>query len=347
MKSSDDAIFPLHGRDMAIRYSAWPSKKDAKVKYKNSKPVACVLGIVALAVLVAAVDPAAQEIRLRKGDRLELSIPQRQELGRILTVGERGEVTIPIVGSVRLEGLTIKEAQYFLLGKLQDIYPSVDVVSLKLTEEESRRSFYVHGQVAAPGKYDLDGEPNVWEALREAGGSTANAALEVVRLIRGEGEGSRTIIVNLRQAIDSGDFSPLPTLKAGDTVVVPERSAGFTGSGAVNVIGAVVNPAAYMLSENRRLVDAIVAAGGPLENANLKKVTIVRRLAEGGMMTMQVDFKRYLDEGDTVHNPMVLPNDTVNISRESNSLRAMFTDPRLIVGLLTAAATVTAIALTR
>ncbi len=40
--------------------------------------------------------------------------------------------------------------------------------------EKSRRLIYVQGEVIQPGKYEFIEEPNVWEAIREAGGATCN-----------------------------------------------------------------------------------------------------------------------------------------------------------------------------
>ena len=117
----------------------------------------------------------------------------------------------------------------------------------------------------------------------------------------------------------------------------------YQGSGSVKVIGAVVNPAPYLLRENRNLVDAILAAGGPAPNADLGKVKIIRRLPEGGSVALQVDFDRYLREGDIRHNPEIMPHDTVNIPSHSNYFRAILTDPRFLLGVVTAAATITAV----
>ncbi|UCF05322.1 MAG: SLBB domain-containing protein [bacterium] len=288
-----------------------------------------------------------QEIRLRRGDRLELAVPQRQELGRQIVINERGEAYLPIVGDIVLEGMSIAEAEATVLRRLREFYPSVQRLTLTLVGEESRRIIYIHGEVTGPGKYEFEGNPSVWEAIREAGGATSEASLQAVRVIRAEGPGSRTSIVNLQQAIDSGNFTSLPTLRPGDTVIVPENVIPYQGTGAVKVMGEVERPAPYMLTEKKTLVDALLAAGGPTEAANLSKVKIIRLLPDGGTLTMHVDFKRYLNDGDTRHNPIILPNDTVNVPRQSSYVRVIFTDPRFLLGLITAGATLAAILITR
>jgi polysaccharide export outer membrane protein len=297
-----------------------------------------------LAAALIAADLPAQEVRLRRGDSVRLDVPQREDLGRILTVDAKGDVNLPIVGAIRLEGLSLEEARGVLLRALQDVYPSIQSITIALQGEDARRVIYVQGQVASPGKYELGGAPSVWDAIKEAGGATAAASLDGVRIVRTTSDGSTTTLVNLQQALDSGNLGSLPVLKPGDAVIVPERAAAYTGTGAVNVFGAVVRPASYALTQEKRLVDAILAAGGPAENARLSKVTIIRRVAEGSAMTISVDFKRYLETGDSRHNPPIFPNDTVNIPRAS-SFWTSIANPSFLLAIISTSATIAALAI--
>lgn len=287
-----------------------------------------------------------QEVLLQKGDILELSVLQRPELDFRTEIDDAGNIEVPVIGTVHLEGMTLDDAENTILRRMREIYPSVRQVELVFIGKDSKRFVYVQGQVVSPGKYEFREAPNVWEAIREAGGTTAEASLDAVRLVRSEEGEERTSIVNLQAAIDSGDFESLPIMKPGDTVIVPQRSMRYQGSGAVNVIGSVLNPAPYMLSGEKRLVDAIMAAGGAAPDANLSEVHVIRALPDGGTMTIEVDFMRYLEDGDLRHNPIIEPNDTVSVPSKS-SVGTIISDPRVILGLLTAAMTTLAIILTR
>ncbi len=293
------------------------------------------------AVLFAAALPA-QEVRLRRGDTIKLEVPQREDLGRLLVVDAKGDVTLPIVGAIRVEGLTIEEARGAMLRSLQDIYPSIQSVSISLQGADARRVIYVQGQVAHPGKYELGGTPSIWDAIKEAGGATAAASLDAVRIVRASQEGSTTSIVNLQQALDSGNLGALPLLQPGDAVIVPERAAPFTGSGAVNVFGAVLRPASYSLTQDKRLIDAMLAAGGPIENARLNKVNIVRPSVGGGVTTITVDFEQFLEIGDMRHNPPIFPNDTVSVPRASR-FWATITNPTFLLAIISTSATIAAL----
>ncbi len=284
----------------------------------------------------------AQEVRLRPGDRIEMTVPQRSELDRRLVIDEAGRVSLPIIGEIMIGGMSVEEAEDVLLRSLREIYPSVQVISVNLLGEESRRMIYVHGEVEIPGKYGFEQNPTVWEAIREAGGATSTAALETVRIIRAEGEGRRTFLVDLQAAIESGNLDDLPVLEPGDAVIVSESTAIHAGTGSVRVVGAVAAPGPYMLSGDRTLVDAILAAGGAADNADLKKVNVIRTMPDGAQLTMTFDFKRYLETGDIRHNPLILPDDTVNVPAETLGL-AVFRDPRFWLAAVTAYAAVYAI----
>lgn len=288
-------------------------------------------------------DLPAQEVRIRRGDRIDLVVPQRQELNRQLLVDENGTVVIPILGEIALEGLLVDEARTIILRRLREVYPSVQSLTLNLFGEESRRIIYVHGEVLNPGKYEFKENPNVWEAVREAGGAGPTASLDAIRIIRAETEGRRTLIVNLQMALDSGNFETLPRLRPGDTIIIPQRMQQYSGSGAVRVIGSVPRPGPYQLTGTKTLTDAILAAGGPSTDADLKNVRIIRHLPEGPVVTIEVNYSNYLADGDARQNPSILPDDTVNIPRDRNIFRVIFSDPTFLLGTVTATAALIAV----
>jgi protein involved in polysaccharide export with SLBB domain len=265
----------------------------------------------------------AQDVRLRPGDRVELTVPQRSELDRQLIIDEAGRILLPIIGNVSIGGMTLEEAESVLLRALREIYPSVNSISVNLIGEESRRLIYVHGEVENPGKYGFEKNPTVWEAIREAGGATAEAALETVRIIRAERDEQRTFIVDLQAAIESGSLEELPVLEPGDAVIVSQSTAIHAGTGSVRVIGAVRTSGPYVMTGEKTLVDAILASGGPADNANLEKVHVIRTMPDGAQMTMTFDFKRYLETGDIRHNPLILPDDTVHVPAQSQALNVL------------------------
>ncbi len=285
----------------------------------------------------------AQSITLGEGDRLRLAVQERPELDRMLVISEQNEVNIPETGPIRIGGLSLSDAESIILEKLREIYPDISQIELSLIGEEKRRLIYVQGQVVRPGRYEFVDPPNVWEVIREAGGASPSAALESVRIIRGRGDEQRTETVNLQRAIDSGDFSSLPVLRLGDTVFVPERGTSISAEGSVIVLGAIAAPGAYNLGKDKRLEDAIAAAGGFSSNPQLDNITILREKTGREVDIITVNFNLYMDYGDMKNNPVIYPGDTVNIPRQTNILRQIFTNPGYILALVTTVITVSSL----
>ena len=137
----------------------------------------------------------AEPSTLRAGDKITISIFGHDKLsigsinsiytteentGRWIVLDDEGEVNIPKVGRVKLTGLNLKEAAYFLEQKyrlhLQDPVINVKVLNHFIT---------VLGEVNMPGKYRIDNEKvNIAELLGEAGGMTKYADFSQIQLIR-------------------------------------------------------------------------------------------------------------------------------------------------------------------
>jgi polysaccharide export outer membrane protein len=280
------------------------------------------------------------DYRVGPGDRIFLSVPQRQDLSRELVIKEDGAVTLPLIGEVPVSGLTAREIEAKLLQALRDYYPSVNRVQITITEAVSQ-IIYVTGQVRNPGKYTFPNTVNVWELLREAGGPSESASLDNVRIIKDRSRGGTTTVVNVLAAIEGGSVDNLPDLEAGDTVIVPTVEEVYTGTFGVNVFGAVVRPGIYRLQARQDLASAVLLAGGPLELAQLKNVAVIRPRGEGTYQTIRVNMANFLDHGDPFGNPKLQPGDTVHVPRKGALVQLATSDIRTLLGLITAIATTT------
>ncbi|MBN1481484.1 hypothetical protein EH223_03890 [candidate division KSB1 bacterium] len=84
---------------------------------------------------------------------------------------------------------------------------------------------------------------------------------------------------------------------------------------AVNVWGFVNVPGQYMVPLETDLVSLLSYAGGPREDARIKRIRVVRTTAEGdSSLVIGVDVKSFVETGDLEQNPVLLPGDTVVVS---------------------------------
>jgi polysaccharide export outer membrane protein len=294
---------------------------------------ALIAAVVDVPLLLAQPQAPPVNYRIGAGDRIFLSVPQRPDLNRELLVDENGNVTLPLIGNVQVGGLTSQDIESRLLLAVQDYYPSVEKIVVSITQALSQ-VIYITGQVTTPGKYTFPSPPKVWGAIREAGGSLPTADLEHVRIIKDRSRGGTSFVVNVQHAIEVGTIEDLPDLEAGDTIIVPVRELVYTGSFGVNVIGAVVAPGVYRLQARQDLISAVLLAGGPIPEASLEKLNIIRPNPDGTIETLDVNLKKFLEEGDPFSNPALRPGDTVNVPRVSGW--AYMRDPRVMVTFLTA-----------
>lgn len=304
------------------------------------------VSIILLVTFVAAVAdwPAAMaqsgqgEYRVGAGDTIFMSAPQRPDLNRELAVDAEGNVELPLIGKVNVNGLTASEIENKLLQALRQYYPSINRLQVTVTEAVSQM-IYVSGEVQSPGRYAFSKSVNVWEAIREAGGPLGTAQLDNIRIIKDRSRGGTSVMVNVLAAIEGGTMDQLPELEAGDTVIVPAEQDIYTGSYGVNVFGAVANPGTYRLTAGQDLVSAVLVAGGPIAYAELKKVKIIRPRSDGSNETVEINMENFLNHGDPAANPKLKPGDTVNVPQKTRLLQLAAADFPTLLGLVTALAT--------
>jgi polysaccharide export outer membrane protein len=288
---------------------------------------------------------SSSDYRVGVGDRIFLSVPARPDLNRELVIEEGGVVNLPLIGDVAVAGLTVDEIEKKLLAAIKDYYPSITKIEITIREAVSQ-VIYITGQVGSPGKYNFYKSPNLWEAIREAGGATPTASLDNVRVVKDRSKGGQSAVYNVQNALEVGSVEQLPELEAGDTVIVPTLAEVYTGSFGVNVFGSVVAPGIYKLQSRQDLITAILQAGGPARIAELAKVNIVRPNPDGSISTITIDFSRFLNYGDPFANPKLKPGDTVYVPEKSRGKQMAEADLTLVLTLLTTTLTVMALTIT-
>jgi polysaccharide export outer membrane protein len=168
--------------------------------------------------------------RLSLGDRIRVAVFQEDDLSAIPRVNAQGMVTLPLIGDVRVSGLTISEAQGRIEKALKDgrfmRAPQVNIT----VEEYAAREVSILGQVRNPGKYALPVESTltVVELVTRAGGFTDIGKGTEVRITRIGPDGQETnFTVDVESVIRGRGRSRIEDnsmlLEAGDIVYVPER----------------------------------------------------------------------------------------------------------------------------
>lgn len=140
-----------------------------------------------------------------------------------------GTAVLPMVGAVRLDGLTLSEASAHLSGLYNTYYQLKPLVRLQYSSDNASAPWghvTVLGRVKKPGRVNIPPtrDLTVSGAIQGADGFDTSANLKAVRISRftSGADGSRQMVVNMDR-IGAGEAGAQdPALYAGDIVYVPE-----------------------------------------------------------------------------------------------------------------------------
>ncbi len=151
------------------------------------------------------------------GDVLEVVVWKDPTLSGPVTVRPDGFITLPLVNEVQVVGLTTTQLRETLEKKYSEFVTSPSV-TVRVTTIASNEILLV-GEVASPGVYPLVGNKTLLQLLTRAGGLTAFANRDKIRVVRRAGEKVTEYIVDY-DAILKGDLKQDILLRPGDRVVV-------------------------------------------------------------------------------------------------------------------------------
>ncbi|MFZ2093440.1 MAG: polysaccharide biosynthesis/export family protein [Pseudolabrys sp.] len=146
---------------------------------------------------------------LQPGDKIRVDVFGEDKLGGEYQLDQAGQVSVPLAGTVKAQGMTQAQLEQALAKKFRTDYlrnPKVTVTIATLAP------FYVIGEVQKPGQFDYRSGLNVLTALAVAGGPTYRASRNNVQIQRrGQTE--------MREYPISASVPVFP----GDVIKVPER----------------------------------------------------------------------------------------------------------------------------
>jgi protein involved in polysaccharide export with SLBB domain len=222
--------------------------------------------------------PVGPDYVLGAGDQVVVNM-WGGHVGRLtITIDRQGQITLPEVGTITLDRLTIAQAQA-AIEKILDTQFRDEHVELSLGRLRTVR-IYVVGDVQLPGAYDVSSLSTPLSALFTAGGPTSRGSLRILLHYRGE-QLIRTIDLYdflLRSASVDND-----RLLPGDTISVP------TVGPQVKVEGMVHRPAIYELNGETTLTQVLDLAGGVLPTGSLKEINVTRVVAHESRTMLRLE----------------------------------------------------------
>jgi polysaccharide export outer membrane protein len=223
-----------------------------------------------------------REYKIGAKDLLEITVFEFPELSQTVRVSEDGTISLPLLGSVGIEGLTKEEVQTKIATLLlEKNYVKNARVTVFIKEYQSKR-VYMIGALTKPGTYELIGRTTLLQMISQAGGLIERAANEIF-VLREKPDGTQErIVIDLEDLMMKGDAKLNILLMPNDAVNIPIDQII-----SIFVFGEVRNPGALQVKMSKKLtlLQAIAQAGGPTENAAKSRVTIKRKDHKTGKET--------------------------------------------------------------
>lgn len=236
-------------------------------------------------------DAAEDAYHVGPGDVLEVEVFDDPDLSGLVTIQHGGEIAFPLLGELKVEGMTVKEVQMRLTDLLGKDYLVNPQVAVRVKEHRSQWVTLV-GEVVRPGKYYLQGQKTLLDLLTEAGGFTTQASGEVMvsrsqtetAADNDNGAPDETVRVFLSPEQPPGQQKEALSLQLKNGDIVTATSTQF-----FYVSGEVKNPGSYPITPGLSVLKAVSVAGGLSKFASKGKVEILRKLPNGETKRIKVD----------------------------------------------------------
>ncbi|HYM78411.1 MAG TPA: polysaccharide biosynthesis/export family protein [Candidatus Dormibacteraeota bacterium] len=232
-------------------------------------------------------DTAGQDsaVKLGPGDLIEVNVYNVPELASKVRVSLNGDVYLPLIDYVHVEGLTQEEAQSLIEKRLTDggfvRNPHVTI----FVDEATSQGVTIIGEVAKPGIYPDVADHKLYEVVSLAGGFGPSASRKIAILRRNRPDPIRVDLPRDLADDPSGNVEILP----GDTITVPKAPI-------IYVVGDVGRPSGLLVDNGTLTVlQALALAGGTNKTAKLSGARIIRKGGPTGMTETKIEIKKMLE----------------------------------------------------
>ncbi|MCG2725681.1 MAG: polysaccharide export protein [Elusimicrobia bacterium] len=160
------------------------------------------------------------------GDVISINVFPAEEFSREVTVQPDGTVEIPLLGSIKVEGLQTLELQNILIAKFSK-YVSNPSITVNLRKLSSNR-VAIMGEVNGAGYHSFNAGMRLLDLVAQAGGFKDYAKLKKVKIFRNikepEGKTRNEILQVDMTKVMAGNMSHNEALLNGDIVYVPKKN---------------------------------------------------------------------------------------------------------------------------
>ena len=259
----------------------------------------------------------SQDYRIGPDDLLEITVFEDEKLNKTVRVSSQGNISHPLLGILKVKGLTGSELEKEIRDLLTEKYMNDPHVSVFIKEYRNQQ-ISLMGAVTKPGVYDFTGQKTVLDLLAMAGGlrDDAGSLLFLIRTPNPEAskkekgfddQKPKSYVIGLEELLIKGDQRMNLPLLHGDVVNVPPAGKIFVG-------GEVRSPGGFIITKNMTLSQAITLAAGFTSKAEGSETRIFRYSGKGNEKEM-LTFNVYTIQKGQAEDPAVKENDIVFVPK--------------------------------
>ena len=208
-----------------------------------------------LGLSLSAAQAQVPDYVLGGGDVIRVSVFQSPDLATEARVSESGGISFPLVGTIKVGGLSIPQTEQKIAQALQDggfvLKAQVSVLLVQVRGSQVA----VLGQVNRPGRFPLETtDMRLSDMLAIAGGISGAGSDMVIVAGRRDGKPFRRE-VDVATMYLKGDLSADILLQGGDAIYVHRAPVFY-------IYGEVQRPGAFRLERDMTVMQALANGGG-------------------------------------------------------------------------------------
>jgi polysaccharide export outer membrane protein len=275
-----------------------------------------------LIILFFASTLLSQVRKIKPGDTIDITVYGHQELSRVVSVSPQGIIDFPFLQSWPVDGLTLDELREIIAAKLSS-YLNVNPLITVGFVRNSSVNINVLGMVLRPGIVQMPIYSTLQGAISTAGGFAPGAHMDQVLINRLENGKMVSQSYNLEKFMRTNDLAENPQVQEGDLILV----SGTPLLTNVKVVGAVRTPGQVYTPASATIMEAIMQAGGPLDDADMSKIIYISA-GNKQNLEMKLDLRQSLQDRRTTNLPIAKPDDIIYIPKKKNIWRTVMSISR-------------------
>ena len=244
-------------------------------------------------LLAAPAWSADSDYLMGTGDVLHITVYGQPDLATDARVSENGTITFPLIGDVKMAGITPAQGEAEIAERLgKGGFIIKPFVTLNVTQYRSQH-ISVLGRVNRPGQYTLEKISRVTDALALAGGVIIDSA-DTVTLVRTRDGKTTYHDIDLIALFKPGGEASNELIQDGDIINVARQPMFY-------IYGEVQRPGAFRLEQNMSVVQALSMGGGLTQRGTQRGIKILRSDNGGRMQELEARLDDPVRKDDVIY----------------------------------------------